>query len=121
MHGHPPYEVQFLKALGITVAVETVVLFSIIRRWFKLPRSTLPNALLFFSGVYCSSATLPYLWFVLPHFLEAYALFAIVGELAIFLIEATFYYFVLRLSINRSLLVSALCNLASVLVGYWTI
>jgi hypothetical protein len=118
MNEATPYGDQFLVALVSTVATETAVLFLLVRCWFKPPATQLSNALVLFAGVFCSSATLPYLWFVLPGFLKPYALLAIVGESAVFLIEAVFYYFVLRIGWKRSLLVSFVCNLASVLVGW---
>jgi hypothetical protein len=117
MNGTTPYEIQFLEAWASTVAIETVVLFLIIRLWFKIQRVALSDALLLFAGIFCSSATLPYLWFVLPRFLKSYTLLAVVGELLIFLAEAVFYYFVLKIGVRRSLLVSLVCNLASVAGG----
>ncbi len=117
MHGHPPYHVQFLQALLLTLAVETAMLFLLVRRGYKLPASAVSNTLLLFAGVYCSFATLPYLWFVLPHVLKPYLVLAIGGEILIFLVETVFYYFVLRLGLRRSLLASGLCNAASILAG----
>jgi hypothetical protein len=111
------YEIQFLKALCLTVAIETVVLFLLIRLWFKIQRMVLSNTLLVFAGIFCNSTTLPYLWFVLPRFLKSYTLLAVVSEPLIFLVEAVFYYFVLKIGVKRSLLVSFVCNLASVVGG----
>ena len=111
------YQLQFLKALALTVAVETVVLFLVIRYAFRIPGMVLSNALLVFAGLFCSGTTLPYLWFVLPAFLKTHTLLGLVGELLIFLVEAVFYYFVLRIGVQRSLLVSFACNLASVMSG----
>jgi hypothetical protein len=117
MNGNTPYEIQFLKALLSTVAVESLVLFLLVRLWLKIQNRVLSNALLLFAGLFCSSATLPYLWFVLPRFLKSYTLLAVVGELLICVVEAVFYYFVLRIGLRRSLLVSFVCNLASVMSG----
>ncbi len=117
MNGTTPYEIQFLMALVSTVAIETLVLFLLVRLWFKIPSRVLSNALLLFAGLFCSAATLPYLWFVLPRFLKSYTLLAVVGEVLILLVEAVFYYFVLKLGLRRSLLVSFVCNLASVMSG----
>ncbi len=118
MNGTTPYEILFLEALLSTVAIETLVLFLVIRLWFKIQRMALSDGLLLFAGIFCSATTLPYLWFVLPRFLKAYVLLAVVGELLVFLVEAVFYYFVLKIGVRRSLLVSFVCNLASV-VGGW--
>jgi hypothetical protein len=117
MNGTTLYEIQFLKALLSTVAVETLVLFLLVRLWFQIQGRVLSNPLVLFTGVFCSATTLPYLWFVLPRFLKSYTLLAVVGELLIFFVEAVFYYFVLKLGVRRSLLVSFVCNLVSVLSG----
>jgi hypothetical protein len=117
MNGTPLYEIQFLEAWLSTVAIETLVLCLVVRLWFKIQNRVLSNALLFFAGLFCSSATLPYLWFVLPRFLRPYTLLAVGGELLIVLTEAVFYYFVLKLGVRRSLLVSLVCNVASILGG----
>jgi hypothetical protein len=117
MNGTTPYEIQFLKALLSTIAVETLVLFLVVRLWFRIQHQVLANALLVFAGIFCSAATLPYLWFVLPRFLKSYALLAVVGELLVFLVEAVFYNHVLKIGVRRSLLVSFVCNLASVMIG----
>lgn len=111
------YEIQFLKSLVATVAIEATALFLVTRFWFNIQRGVVSNASLLFTGILCSFATLPYLWFVLPRLLQPYLLLAVVGELLVFLAEATIYYFVLRIGVKRSLLVSFVCNLASVVGG----
>ena len=124
-----PIEVLFLKALLLTDGVETLVLFLVIKLWLKIPRAVLSNALLLFSGIYCSATTVPYLWFVLPPLWRRlslpdslgsyrYALFLVVGESLVFLAEAVFYFFVLRIGVWRSLLVSLVCNAASLVAGF---
>jgi hypothetical protein len=110
-------QVLFLKAWLFTIAIETLLLFVVIRLWFKIPKAAISNALLLFAGIYCSATTLPYLWFVLPSFLSPYAVFLLVGETLVFLVEAVFYYFVLKIGMPRSLLVSLVCNAASFLGG----
>ena len=110
-------QILFLKEWVLTIAIESLVLFVIIRLWFKIPKTTLSNALLVFAGIYCSATTLPYLWFVLPSFLHSYSVFLVVGETLVFLVEAIFYYFVLNIGLRRSLLVSFVCNSASLAVG----
>jgi hypothetical protein len=115
-----PIETLFLKALLLTDGVETAVLFLIIRLWFRIPRSVLSNALLLFAGIYCSATTLPYLWFVLTRFLHPYAVYLVVGESLVFLAEAVFYYFVLKIGAARSLMVSFVCNAASLAAGLLT-
>jgi hypothetical protein len=116
----------FLEALLLTDVIETLVLFLVIRLWLKIPRPVLSNALLLFAGIYCSATTLPYLWFVLPPlwaglrlpgFLHSYAAFLVVGESLVFLAEAVFYYFVLKIGVWRSAIVSLVCNATSLVAG----
>ncbi len=109
------YENLFLLALLLTVAVETALLFIIVRLVFKDKK--ISNGLLLFTGIICSFATLPYLWFILPFFLTSRALYLLVGELSVFLIEAIIIYFILKLDIRKALLVSFICNLVSFLLG----
>jgi len=112
------YQMQFLKALCWTLAIETAVLFLLIRYAFRIQKTVLSNALLVFAGIFSSATTLPYLWFVLPAFLKSRTLLGGVAEPLIFLVEAVFYYFVLRIGVRRSLLVSFVCNLASFMAGF---
>jgi hypothetical protein len=107
----------FLKALLLTDAIETAALLLTIRLWFRIGRRELPNSRLLFAGVFCSATTLPYLWFVLPWFIAHRGVFLAVGEPLVFLVEAVFYYFVLKIGMKRSLALSLVCNLASFLIG----
>jgi hypothetical protein len=113
--------ILFLKALLLTIAIETLVLFVLIRFWLKIPKTALSNALLIFAGIYCSATTLPYLWLVLPCFLHSYGVFLVIGETLVFLVEAVFYYFVLKTGVVQSLAISFLCNVASLAAGLLTI
>jgi hypothetical protein len=103
------YPIAFLQALLITVSTETVIL-----RLLE-PRRPLKEVL--FAGFLASTLTLPYLWFVLPQFISDYALFLIVGELSVALVEAVLYFFVLRVSAKKALFLSFTCNLISFLLG----
>ena len=117
MSGEPEIQRLFVAALVLTVGIETVVLFLVVRFGFKLSRQTHSNSLLLFSGCCASAGTLPYLWFVLPSFLRSYAALVVVGELLVFLVEAVFYRFVLALDWSRCLLLSLLCNAGSAGAG----
>jgi len=107
----------FLNAWVLTVAIETAVLLLVVRLLFRIERPEMSNGLLVFAGVFCSTTTLPYLWFVLPVFLEPFAARAILGESLVVLVETVFYLFVLRMGVRRCLFASLLCNLTSVAAG----
>jgi hypothetical protein len=70
-----------------------------------------------FAGIFSSFSTLPYLWFLLPQFIDSYTILVILGELSVFLIEAVIYYFILKVTIQRAVIISFACNIASFLTG----
>ncbi len=111
------YEYQFLKSLCLTIAVETAVLFIIIRYSFLLSKTVISSGLIFFSGVISSGFTLPYLWFVLPAFIGQRKLYIVVGEVSAVLVEMIIYWFVLKLNLRRCSILSIASNLCSYLIG----
>jgi hypothetical protein len=102
------YEQQFLVALAVTVTVETLCLFVLLKE---------PRHLLLFTGIFSSCATLPYVWFVLPIFIEAHYLYVLSSEGIAVVLEGIIYCSVLRLPLKRALVVSLICNAASFLIG----
>jgi hypothetical protein len=111
----PGYEILFLKALFVTISVEVLVLFALIKTIFK--KIQLTNTIILFAGVVASFATLPYLWFVLPQFLSNRIAYIVIGELSVVLIESLIYFFFLKIKYTYSLLLSTACNLCSFLFG----
>ncbi len=110
----PPIESLFLAALTATLLVELVAL-AVIVRWTCASRQ-LPLGRILTTGVLCSCATLPYLWFILPGFVSG-PLYVPVGEAAVTATEAGIIGFVLGIGVFRAFLASALCNTASFLGG----
>jgi hypothetical protein len=111
------YEIRFLIDLAITVVTETTVIFILIRALWKIAASGLSTARCLFAGIFASSATLPYLWFVLPAIVKPYQVQVVTGEIGVFVIEALFYYYVLNLSIRRSAILSFVANTVSIIIG----
>ena len=111
------YEHQFLKALGVTLTIETLALFLIVRHIFSVPRAGPPNELLVFAGIVSSGLTLPYLWFILPFFIKSHAVYVIVGESSAVLIETVIYSLILKFNLKRSFILSLVANLCSYQVG----
>jgi hypothetical protein len=70
------------------------------------------------AGVLPSAASLPYLWFILPHFVNGPA-YVPLGESLVVLAEAPILAVVLDWRPARALLASLLCNGASFLAGPW--
>jgi hypothetical protein len=109
------YEYLFLFSLFLTILIETSVLFLLVRYYFKI--DNISNSILLFAGIFSSFSTLPYLWFLLPQFIDSYNSLALIGELSVFLVESVVYYFVLKVTIQRALILSFACNLVSFLIG----
>ncbi len=108
------YEIDFLFSLLFTIFVEVIILFFLLKYYFKTKLKT--EKIIFF-GILASFATLPYLWFIFPFFIRSLYIYIIVGELVVFLVEAFIYHFGLNLSLKRAFFLSLICNLASFLLG----
>jgi hypothetical protein len=115
------FDVRFLVSLAITVVVETCVIVSCIRLIFKITALQLPLRRCLFAGFFASFATLPYLWFVIPAFVHSYPVQVMAGESGVFVIEAAAYMFLLDLPLRRTVALSFLANLASVIVGLFLV
>jgi hypothetical protein len=115
------FDVRFLVSLAITVVVETCVIVCCIRFIFKITSLQLPLHRCLFAGFFASFATLPYLWFVLPAFVHSYPVQVTAGESGVFVIEAAAYMFLLDLPLRRTVVLSFLANLASVIAGLFLV
>lgn len=111
------YEVQFLIALITTILIETGVLYFIIRYVFKTKSYIISDRVIVFLGVFCSFATLPYLWFIMPVVFNSYYQLLFFGEILTILIESVIYSFILNLGYLKSLIISIVCNVLSLLGG----
>jgi hypothetical protein len=110
------YEGMFLQALSMTVAIETATLWGL-TRLFRRGGPVPSTGRVLAVGALCSSATLPYLWFVLPAWvMDRNALMAI-GEPAVTLAETGILALALPVSPGRALALSFACNLVSFLIG----
>lgn len=108
------YETYFLLALVTTWVIEISVLIALLRFVFKDP--PLPLIRIISIGALCTALTLPYLWFVLPPFVDA-AYYVQIGEALVFLIEALILNRLLGLEPKHALICSFLMNAASFLLG----
>lgn len=108
------YETYFLLALVTTWIIEISMLVVLLRFLFK--EQALPLPRIIGTGALCTALTLPYLWFVLPPYIDA-AYYVPVGEALVFLVEAFVLNRLLGLSIQRALACSFTMNAASYLLG----
>lgn len=109
------YEINFLKALLLTISIETAVLFLLFKVFYTtLKRS---NWMLLLTGILATLATLPYLWFILPLFLHTKLGYVIVCEGSAIVVESVIILGLLRTGYWKALLISLVCNSSSYLVG----
>jgi len=107
-------EERFLVALALTILIEVGVLLILFNFLFK---RDFKNSKLIIIGSMLSVLSLPYLWFVLPPFINA-RYYLLYGEIIIIVAEALLLSYLLKLRISRALLVSVLINAASFLAGF---
>ena len=109
------YETRFLLALVTTWCIEVPILIALIRYVFR--DKTLPVIRIVGIGALCTALTLPYLWFILPPYVDA-ANYVLIGETLVFLVEAFILNRLLGLKPPIALLCSFVMNLASFLLGF---
>ncbi|MDR2954881.1 MAG: hypothetical protein LBV43_07365 [Prevotella sp.] len=109
------YEILFLKSLTLTIFIETIVLIVFVRYILKQNEIKIPYLII--TGLIASFATLPYLWFILPYFIQERIVYIIIGESFAVLVETFIIGAVLRIGFTKSLLCSFVCNLISFSIG----
>ena len=108
------YETKFLLALVTTWVIEIPLLIILVRIVYH--KSEMPVNKIFFTGLLCTALTLPYLWFVLPPFVDA-AYYPMIGEALVVNVEAGILNRVLGLDLKRSVLCSVAMNVLSYMLG----
>jgi hypothetical protein len=108
------YETYFLLALAITCAIEVPILIALIRVVFR--NENLGIIRIIGVGILCTSLSLPYLWFVLPPYVDA-AYYPLTGEVFVVTIEALVLNRLLGLAPERAAACSLIANAASYGVG----
>ena len=108
------YQTKFLIALLSTLVIEVPILFVLIRYGFKLKEVRAVEIL--FVGCIASILTLPYLWFVLPPYVDSRS-YLLVAEALAFIAEAIIYNRLLHIRIDVSLILSLVANMVSFLAG----
>ena len=109
------YEFNFLKALLLTISIETAVLFFLFKVFYKTLKQS--NWILLLTGILATFATLPYLWFILPLFIHAKLWYIIVSEVSAIVIESVIILGLLKINYSKAMLISLICNSSSYLVG----
>jgi hypothetical protein len=108
------YETKFLVSLAVTEIIEIPLAVIIIKYLLKL-RGVFVSKIII-TAFFASAFTLPYLWFVLPPFIDA-RLYIIYGESLVILVEALIYNQFLNIKIKNAILISLAANLISYFLG----
>ena len=109
------YELMFLKGLAWTIFLETAVMIVYFRLIDKRIHHRISKLLQ--TGFIASFATLPYLWFVFPIFMEHKIAYVVVGETFAVLMETLIINALLRTQLRSSFLCSLTCNMFSFITG----
>ena len=109
------YELIFLKSLFLTISIETVVLCLFFRLVVKIENTSLHRLVI--TGIIASMTTLPYLWFILPNYIDQRIWYVIIGESFAVLIEMIIIGIILRVNLLKSFLSSLTFNMISFLTG----
>ena len=110
---HTEYHTLFLWNLGLTIVVETAVLFLLMRGFLRIGRSAIGNGLIAAVGVIASAATIPYVWFIFPYFVRTPLNYIIMAESFAVLAEIPILAIILRLPARKAFLLSFVCNMSS--------
>jgi len=107
------YETAFLISLFLTLVIEIAVVLALTRYVFKTKKGP---ADVVFAGFIASFATLPYLWFVMPPFIDQ-SYYVPLGETLVTLFEALVYNRLLELRPSKAFLLSVAANVVSFAIG----
>jgi hypothetical protein len=110
------YSLKFLQALIFTEIVEISALLVLVRWVLTVKPKKLSSSKIIFVGFLASLATIPYLWYVLPWFLNLRH-YIFLAELGIVMFEAFIYYQLLNIKIKDSFWISLICNSLSYFLG----
>jgi len=107
--------VKFWIAWILTILIEILVLFAIVKLFFK--KDKISNLRILLVGILASTITLPLLRFVVPLFIVDGVEYTVVWELLVTLIEVFIIKYWLKISWWKAILASVVCNLCSYLLG----
>ena len=109
------YETKFILSLFLTILIETIVVILLTKYFINIKKFKLGKVI--FASCLASALTLPYLWFILPAYINNFIYYVYIGEILVFLIESLIYNKVLETNWKNSLLISFIANFTSFLLG----
>lgn len=111
------YELNFLQALGCTIFIELLTFIVLVK---VMPFFQQPSiGRLLFTGILPSFATLPYLWFIVPLFVQTQLSYIVFSESFAVIVESLIIVGLLRCKYAHALMISFICNTMS--YGGWFI
>lgn len=112
------YEIAFIQALALTVIIECLSAAAL-KKFFgrRLGIEKISYLSLMTFVALASALTLPYVWFLLPAFVKHGLPYILTAEISVTIIEAAFYRFTLKNSILAALILSAILNFTSYMIG----
>ena len=112
----PDYALLFLKALALTIAVETPVAWYLLsRHLYRRGKRKSPGRIIA-AAIIGNMTTLPYLWYFYPE-LFGFRFRVAFGEATAVGVEALVYFLMTEASIGASFAASLAANAASVIAG----
>lgn len=109
------YETRFLYSLLLTLAVEIPIVYIFVKYLYR--HNGVKNLKIILVGFLASTLTLPYLWFILPAYINDRNTFIVIGELLVILTETIIYNQLLEIKLSKSFIISLTANIFSILLG----
>jgi len=111
-------ETRFLSSLLFTLVIEIPILFIFVKYIFKNKKLSLNKII--GTGIIASVLTLPYLWFILPPYVNTRN-YLLIGESLVIFVEALIYFSILDLNLKKAFIVSLIANIISFFIGFYLI
>ncbi len=114
-NGIPSIYLDYLKALLLTIFIETIVLFLFFKT--KLKSLKIQNKKIVLTGFLASFITLPLVWFVFPLYIKPTFFYILTSELSVTLIESFIILGILKVNYRIAIVISTVSNLTSFIFG----
>jgi len=112
------YVHRFLLNWSFTLLIEIPVLILLTRYYFKISEKNISLVRLITGGIFASTMTIPWVWFVFPVlFYNSMTVAITIGEIVAFVVEAVFYVFAFKFSVRQAVIISFVANVASFALG----
>lgn len=112
------YVHQFLLNWSFTLLVEIFFFILVTRYFFKISYQKISLSRLVIGGIFASSITIPWVWFVSPVlFYNSIPIAVMIGEMFAFVVESVFYVFAFKFSVRQAIVISLITNIASFSLG----